>query len=101
MPPDDVVRQAVRPALAVVVIPISEDLVEAVQGHRQRITLPGGDNLQVGAVGPDADDAAAEEADRLAVPADAAGDALVADGDVEEPVHPQADARGDVVVDAA
>ena len=38
--------------------------------------------------------------DRRAVAADAARNPLVADRDVQESVHPQPDARGDVVVDA-
>ena len=38
--------------------------------------------------------------DRLAVPADASRNPLVADRDIQEPVHSLANARGDVVVDA-
>ncbi len=91
--------QAVGPFLAVIVVAIGEDLVGRREGHRERVTFPGRDDFQAGPVGPDPDHAPAEELDGRPVPGDAAGNPLVADRDIEEPVHPQPDARGDVVVD--
>ena len=56
---DDVMSQAVRPLLAVVVVTVREDLVGGRQGDLQWVSLPGRDDFQAGPVGTDADHAAA------------------------------------------
>ena len=101
MAADDVMRQAVGPLLAVVVVAVGEDLAGRAEGDRERIPLARRDHLQAGPVGPDPDHPAALEPDRPPVLAPPARNALVAHGDVEESVHPQADPGGDVVIDAA
>ena len=98
---DDVMGQAVGPLLAVVVGAEREDLVRSpTERARSGLHSPVETTSRPVPSGLIRMTPPPDELDRPAVLAHAARDSLVADGDVEKPVHPQADSRRDVVVDA-
>ena len=100
MAADDVVRQTIRPLLAIVIVAIGENVVLGGERHGERISLPGRDDFEIAAVGPNADHPAPLEMDGRTVRADGLGNSLIADGNVEKSVHAEPDTRCDVVVDA-
>ncbi len=101
MPADNVVGQAIRPSLTVVIVAVGEDVVARRECDRERVSLAGRHDLQPRAVGPDADHAATLKLNLRPVETHSPGYPLVADGDVQETVHAQANSRGDVVVHPA
>src|SRR5262249_2143852 len=116
----DDVHEARVPAVAVVGVVADEDAVVLVHRHVQVIARAAGEHLQARAVRPEADDAAAFQADEAAVlgpphaalgDLDAVGDrvagvprhlrdTLVADGNIEPAIHAHANAAGHVVVES-
>src|SRR4051794_40132026 len=96
----DVMRQAIWPLLAVVIVAVGKDLVGGGQRYGERITFARGDDFKTGAIRADSDHAAAEELNLGSVLCDTLRDSLVADADVEVAVHSKTDTRGDVGIDA-
>ena len=98
----DHVGEAGPPAAAVVGVVVGEHLVLGVDRDVEVVARARGVDLEVRAVGAEADDAAAVELGLRPVDlGDQAVDALVAGGHVEVAVHREADVGGDVVVEVA
>ena len=90
-------RDANVPTAAVVGVVAREDVQVRVDADIENVSLAPRVNFHLGAVGPDADDAAAASGERRAVVAVRLGETEVADGDVDPAVDAHADAVGRVI----
>ena len=93
----DEVEEADIPAAAIVGVAAREEIHERVDGDIVVVAGAGGEELEFGAVGADARDAAALERDLGAVGAGGVVETEIADGDVDPAINPHANAVGGVV----
>ncbi len=95
----DVMGEAGGPFAALVGRAVGEYLVGGGENDGAWVALAGRDDLEGGSVGPDPDHSASGELDGAAILAGGVRHSLMADGDVQEAVHAEANSRRDVVVE--
>ena len=95
----DVMREPGPPAEAVVGVVVGENVVEPIERQAEMIARAAGEMLELRAVEPHPHDAAPFERQCAAVGPGGLGNPLVAARDVDQPVHPQMNARHDMIVE--